>query len=76
MKKLNKYVLLGIFCIFVIIPFYTPPTNVQEWIYNGVDTERIPEFFLYPSERYYYNFTGGSLFFDETNVRFNIVNEY
>ncbi|MFX0044091.1 MAG: hypothetical protein ACFE8L_14345 [Candidatus Hodarchaeota archaeon] len=71
MKKSNKYILLGIFCIFFIIPVYIPLTNAQEWIYNGVDTERIPEFFVYPSERYYYNYTGG--FFDGTYLRFDIV---
>ena len=73
MKKLNKYILLDIFCIFFIIPFYIPLTNAQEWTYNGAETDRIPEFFVYPSERYYYNYTGGPLFFDETYLRFDIV---
>ena len=73
MKKLNKYSLLGIFCVFFIIPVYLPRTNAQEWTYKGADTERIPEFFVFPSERYYYNYTGGSLFFPETYLRFDIV---
>ena len=74
MKKSNKYILLCIFCIFFIIPIYIPLTNAQEWTYNGVDTERIPEFFVYPSERYYYNYSGAPpLFFDETYLRFDIV---
>ncbi|MFX0035718.1 MAG: hypothetical protein ACFE9I_08770 [Candidatus Hermodarchaeota archaeon] len=73
MKKSIKYFLLGIFCLFLIIPYYIPLTKAQEWTYNGAETERILNFFLYPSERYYYNYTGGSLFFDETYVRFDIV---
>ncbi|MFX1329311.1 MAG: hypothetical protein ACFE91_14375 [Promethearchaeota archaeon] len=73
MKKSIKYFLLGIFSIFLIIPYYIPLTKAQEWKYNGAETQRIPEFFVYPSERYYYNYTGGSLFFDETYVRFDIV---
>jgi len=72
-EKSKKYILLGMFCIFFIIPVYIPLTNAQEWTYNGVDTERIPEFFVFPSERYYYNFTGGSLFFPETYLRFDVV---
>ena len=74
MKKSNKYIFLSIFCIFFIIPVYIPRTNAQEWTYNGVDTEQIPEFFVYPSERYYYNYSGAPpLFFDETYLRFDIV---
>lgn len=74
MKKSNKYILLGILCIFFIIPVYIPLTNAQEWTHNGAETERIPEFFVYPSERYYYNYSGAPpLFFDETYLRFDIV---
>jgi len=50
MKKLNRYILIGITSLILICPFLIPITNAQEWTYDGVDTERIPNFSVYPSE--------------------------
>ncbi len=72
MKKLNRYILLSITSLILIFPFLIPISKAQEWTYDGADTEPIPGFFVYPSERYYYNFTGGGID-PETYMRFDIV---
>lgn len=52
MKKLNRYILIGITSLIFIGSFLIPKTNAQPWPYDGANTERIPEFSVYPSEWY------------------------
>ncbi|MFX1570903.1 MAG: hypothetical protein ACFFCV_21395, partial [Promethearchaeota archaeon] len=73
MKKLNRYILLSIFSLILICSFLIPISKAQEWTYNGVDTERIPNFFVYPSESYFYNFTNPGIIPPETYFRFDVV---
>jgi len=58
MKKLNKYILIGITSLILISPFLIPITKAQEWTYDGVDTTNIPDFSVYPSEMYVFNASG------------------
>ncbi|MBY9015194.1 MAG: hypothetical protein KGD68_05825 [Candidatus Lokiarchaeota archaeon] len=58
MKKLNKYILIGITSLILICPFLIPITKAQETTYDGVDTTNIPDFSVYPSEMYVINVTG------------------
>lgn len=55
MKNLKKSILLCIFSITFLSMFLTPKIHAQEWTYDGVDTEHIPYFSLYPSEWYMYH---------------------
>jgi len=73
MKNLKKVILLSVFSITIFCSFLIPPVRAQEWIYNGADTERIPNFFVYPSERYYYNYSGPFPYVDEYYVRLDVV---
>jgi hypothetical protein len=73
MKKLSKYILISSLSLFLIFPFLIPISKAQEFTYNGVDTEHIPSFFVYPSERYYYNYTAEPIVFREFYMRFDIV---
>ncbi len=57
MKKLNKYILIGVTSLILICPFLIPITKAQEWTFDGVDTTNIPGFSVYPSERYVFNAT-------------------
>jgi len=70
MKKLNKYILIGITSLILICPFLIPITKAQEWTFDGVDTTNIPGFSLYPSEVYVYN---GSAVGPELHNIFKIV---
>ncbi len=60
MKNLKKVILLYIFGIFLISSFLIPRTTAQEWTYDGVDTESIPNFSVFPSEWYIYDSTNYS----------------
>jgi len=57
MKKLNKYILIGITSLILICPFLIPITKAQEWTFDGVDTTNIPWFSVYPSEEYVFSAT-------------------
>ncbi len=72
MKNTKKVVLISFFSLFIFFSFLIPSVRAQEWIYDGVDTERFPGLFVYPSERYYYNFTGPGIA-PEVYMRFDIV---
>jgi len=52
MKKLNKFILISSFTLFLICPLFIPISKAQEWVYDGVDTENIPNHSVYPSEWY------------------------
>ena len=71
MNNSKKAILICILSIFITSSFLIPPVRAKEWIYNGVDTERIPNFFVFPSERYYYNYTGS--FADEIYIRLDVL---
>ena len=58
MKNSKRVILISIFSIFIVCSFLITPVRAQEWTYNGVDTEPIPEFSVYPSEWYIINVTG------------------
>ena len=73
MKIFKKIFLTSIFSVILLSYFLIPGSRAQPWIYNGADTERIPDFFVYPSERYYYNYTGGAPYFDEVYLRMDII---
>ncbi|MFX1329310.1 MAG: hypothetical protein ACFE91_14370 [Promethearchaeota archaeon] len=55
MKKLKKCILFGISTLILIFSFLIPTIKAQEWTYDGANTERIPEFSVYPSEWYIYD---------------------
>lgn len=55
MKIVKKVILLFIFSITLLSTFLIPRTYAQEWVYDGVDTENIPEFSVYPSELYVFD---------------------
>ncbi|MFX1281710.1 MAG: hypothetical protein ACFFA3_20330 [Promethearchaeota archaeon] len=57
MKIVKKVILLGIFSISFLGFFLIPRTYAQEWTYDGVDTEVIPTYSVYPSEWYAYEQT-------------------
>jgi len=57
MKKAFKVVLILSFSIILISFFFIPQTNAQEYTYDGVNTEKIPNFSVYPSEWYLWNTT-------------------
>jgi len=60
MKKHIEYSLIGISVVLLmLITFFPQVSNAEDWIYDGVHTERIQSFSVYPSERYFYNLTGG-----------------
>ena len=54
MKTLKKILLICIFNLLFISMFFLPRNYAQEWTYNGVDTEVIPNHSVYPSEWYIY----------------------
>lgn len=53
----KKTILTGIFSVIIFFIFLSPKVSAREWTYVGVDTERIPEFLVYPSEWYIYSNT-------------------
>jgi len=57
MKSSKKVIIIGIFSVLIFSTFLIPNVSAQEWTYIGIDTERIQEFSVYPSEWYIYNNT-------------------
>jgi len=58
MKYSKKFILISILTLIILPLFLIPRTAVaQEWTYNGVDTEKIPNYSVYPSEWYVANTT-------------------
>jgi len=55
MNNLKKLILIYIFGMLLFTSFLIPRTKAQEWTYDGADTERIPNFSVFPSEWYVYN---------------------
>ena len=58
MKITKKIILLCIFSITLLSTFLFPRAYAQEWTYDGVDTEQIPDFSVFPSECYLYAIEG------------------
>lgn len=58
MKIIKKVILVSVFCVTFLSIFLLPTAHAQEWTYEGVDTEHIPNYSVYPSEWYVYNATG------------------
>jgi len=54
MKIVKKVILLCILSITLLSTFLIPKTYAQEWTYDGANTERIPNYSVYPSEWYVY----------------------
>ncbi len=77
MKNSKRIILISILTLMILPLFLIPRTAVaQEWIYDGVDTERIPNFSVYPTEWYVGNIThiGYPAYFpDENYTIFEIV---
>ncbi|MFX1573649.1 MAG: hypothetical protein ACFFB0_12940 [Promethearchaeota archaeon] len=61
MKNSRKTILILSFSIILIWSFFAPRTAAQEWTYDGADTEKIPDFSVYPSEWYVFNVTVSSI---------------
>ncbi len=58
MKYSKKIILIIILTLMILPLFLIPRTAVaQEWTYDGVNTEKIPEFSVYPSEWYLWNYS-------------------
>jgi len=57
-KKFNlkKIVLIGFLSMVLLSGFLTPATKAQVWTYTGADTQPLPNFSLFPSEWYVYDF--------------------
>ncbi len=61
MKKRLETSLIGFLLVLLLFISFIPRRSVgEEWTYNGVNTERIQSFSVYPSEQYFYNITGGA----------------
>ncbi len=58
MKNSKKVILISILTLMIFPLFLIPRTAVaQEWTYDGVDTEKIPNYSVYPSEWYIMNWS-------------------
>jgi len=57
MNLIKRVILTVIFSFIILSVFLSSKVSAQEWTYVGIDTERIPEFSVYSSERYIYNNT-------------------
>jgi len=57
MKTVRKLVLYSILCIMTSSFLFFPGVRAQDIVYNGVDTEKFPNFIMYPSEVYEYNYS-------------------
>ena len=68
MNKSKKYILIGITSLILIYMFLIPRTYAQEWLYNGADTEAIPNHSVYPSEWYVYNASGMGVPADQLQI--------
>lgn len=74
MNRLKKLILIGIPAIILFSFFLIPRTSAQEWVYNGVNTEKIEGFSVYPSEWYIWNTTGNPTYYPDENLTiFEIV---
>ncbi|GAG95366.1 unnamed protein product, partial [marine sediment metagenome] len=71
MKKTNRHILVGITSLILICPFLIPIAKAQEWTYDGADTPIIPDFSVYPSEKYFYNVSAPGM--DNITIIFDIV---
>jgi len=58
MKNSKKLILMSFLTILISISFLIPITRAVEWTYDGIDTESIPNFSVFPSEMLVYNYTG------------------
>ncbi|TFG24362.1 MAG: hypothetical protein EU533_02200 [Promethearchaeota archaeon] len=61
----RKIKILFIISIFSLFSFISVPKRIvaEEWNYEGIDTEKIPEFSVYPSECYSWIYLEGSYFY-------------
>ena len=57
MKSIKNLLLFGLLGLLVFSSFFISFLPAFEWNYRGVDTERVPDFSVYPSEYYIYNRT-------------------
>ena len=57
MKIIKKLVVISFFCMTLTSLFLIPITSAQEVVYDGANTQRFPDFSMYPSERYEINTT-------------------
>ena len=58
MKYSKKIILISSLILMIFPLFLIPRTAVaQEWTYDGINTEKIPEFSVYPSEWYFWNYS-------------------
>ncbi|MFX1304805.1 MAG: hypothetical protein ACFE9X_15735, partial [Promethearchaeota archaeon] len=58
MKNSKKIILFSILTLMILPLFLMQRTGVaQEWTYEGANTERIPDFSVYPSEWYLINWS-------------------
>lgn len=61
MKYSKKIIIISSLILMIFPLFLIPRTAVaQEWTYDGINTENIPEFSVYPSEWYHHNSTAKS----------------
>jgi len=58
MKNVKRIILLSTISIIFFCSFMVPRATAQEWIYEGANTERIPNHSVYPSEWYAYEISG------------------
>ncbi|MBY8989414.1 MAG: hypothetical protein KGD58_01560 [Candidatus Lokiarchaeota archaeon] len=65
MKATRKLFAISLFVMTLSSLFLITLVPAQEIIYEGVDTQKIPDFSIYPSERYIWNISGGAGFQDE-----------
>ncbi len=56
MKSVKKIILFSTISIIFFCSFLMPVANAQEWVYDGANTERIPNHSVYPSECYVFKF--------------------
>ena len=77
-KQISTLVSISVLLIFslTIIP---QNSFAEEWIFDGVDTERIPEFSVYPSEHYTWVYLDGILYGNFMLIKItnaNLTDEY
>jgi len=78
-KQISIFVFISVFLI-ISISFLPRESVAEEWTYEGIDTLRIPEFSVYPSECYSYIYLEGSylygnfMMFEITKA--NLTNSY
>ncbi len=61
MLKLKKITISIIFALLISsLLIFPEETLAEEWVYDGVDTVNVPNFSVYPSEYYLYNYSEDS----------------